>query len=98
MGRFYRYRRGDQVTITSGRYKGRSGIVESAVYQRTVDRPDGYDAGYHVVIGEGEVVTVRGTRYAIGLTAHFNLVLRTGDNRRLVIVFFDDTSGTSHLA
>ena len=24
-----------------------------------VDRPDAYDAGYHVVIGEGEVVTVR---------------------------------------
>ena len=55
----YRYRRGDPATIISGRYMGRRGIVESAVYQRTVDRPDGYDAGYHVVIGEGEVMTVR---------------------------------------
>ena len=59
MSHSYRYRRGDTVTIISGSYKGRSGVVESAVYQRTVDRPDGYDAGYHVVVGEGEVVTVR---------------------------------------
>ena len=44
--------------MVSGSYKGISGVVESAVYQRTVDRPDGYDAGYHVVIGKGEVVTV----------------------------------------
>ena len=50
---FYRYRRGDRVVIISGRYKGRRGVVESRVYQRTVDRPDGYDAGYHVVLGEG---------------------------------------------
>ena len=46
------------MTIISGRYKGCVGIVESAVFQRTVDRPDNYDAGYHVVIGEGMVVTV----------------------------------------
>ena len=59
MSHSYRYRRGDLVIITSGRYKGVRGIVESRVYQRTVDRPDGYHAGYHVVIGEGEVVSVR---------------------------------------
>ena len=54
----YKFRRGDRVTIISGRYKGLSGVVESAVFQRTIDRPDGYDAGYHVVIGDREVVTV----------------------------------------
>jgi len=58
MSHSYRYRRGDPVII-SGRYKGRRDIVESAVYQRTVDRPNDYDAGYHVVIGKAQVVTVR---------------------------------------
>ena len=37
----YRCRRGDRVTIISGRYEGRRGT------------PDSYYAGYHVVIGEG---------------------------------------------
>ena len=59
MSHSYRYRRGDLVIITSGRYKGIRGIVESRVYQRTVDRPNDYDAGYHVVIGKAQVVTVR---------------------------------------
>ena len=59
MGHYYRFKRGDAVTIVSGRYQGHTGLVDSAVFQRTVDRPDRYDAGYHVVIGNGEVVTVR---------------------------------------
>jgi len=33
--------------------------VESAVFQRTVDYPDEYSAGYHVVLDDGTVVTVR---------------------------------------
>ena len=61
------YRRGDLVTIVSGRYKGVSGIVESLVHQRTVDRPDDYDAGYHVVIGDGEVITVRWDQVESGM-------------------------------
>ena len=59
MSHSYRYRRGDLVVITSGRYIGIRGVVESRVYQWTVDRPNDYDAGYHVVIGKAQVVTVR---------------------------------------
>jgi hypothetical protein len=33
--------------------------VDSAVFQRTVDQPDEYAPGYHVVLDNGEVVTVR---------------------------------------
>ena len=31
----------------------------SALFQRTVDQPDEYAPGYHVVLDNGEVVTVR---------------------------------------
>ena len=54
-----RFKRGDVVTIVSGRYKGHTGVVDSAVFQRTVDCPDEYSAGYHVVLGDERVVTVR---------------------------------------
>jgi len=60
MGHFYRFKRGDLVTIVSGRYKGHTGVVDSAVFQRTVDFPDEYAPGYHVVLETGPVVTVRG--------------------------------------
>ena len=53
MGHYYRFKRGDAVTITSGRYKGAKGIVDSAVFQRTVDWPDEYAPGYHVVLDTG---------------------------------------------
>ena len=59
MGHFYRFKRGDQVTIISGRYAGLRGAVDSAVFQRTIDYPDAVPAGYHVVIRDGPVVTVR---------------------------------------
>ena len=35
-----RYNRGDPVAIVSGRYQGHPGVVDSAVFQQTVDRPD----------------------------------------------------------
>jgi len=35
------------------------GIVDSAVFQRTVDYPNEYAAGYHVVLEDVRVVTVR---------------------------------------
>ena len=59
MGHYYRFKRGDAVTITSGRYSACIGVVDSAVFQRTVDRPDEYSPGYHVVLDSGSVITVR---------------------------------------
>ena len=59
MGHFYGYKRGDRVTITWGQYKGVKGLVASAVFQRTVDQPDQYTPGYHVILDIGLVVTVR---------------------------------------
>ena len=59
MGHYYRFKRGDRVIVTSGSYQGCTGAVDSAVFQRTVDQPDEYAAGYHVVLDNGEVVTVR---------------------------------------
>ena len=41
-------RRGDRVTITTGKYAGHSGTVESSVFQRTVDCPDKLASGYRV--------------------------------------------------
>ena len=51
--------RGDRVNIISGRHKDAIGAVDSAVFQRTVDYPDGYAPGYHVILAGGPVVTVR---------------------------------------
>ena len=52
-------RRGDRVTITSGRYAGHRGTVESNVYQKTVDYPDEWANGYHVMLDTEELATVR---------------------------------------
>jgi hypothetical protein len=35
------------------------GVVDSAVFQKTVDYPEEYAAGYHVVLEDERVVTVR---------------------------------------
>ena len=59
MGHFYHFKRGDHVTIVSGRYKGCRGVVDSAVFQRTIDYPEEYSPGYHVVLDSGTVATVR---------------------------------------
>ena len=47
MGHYYRFKRGDPVVIISGRYEGHQGAVDSAVFQRTVDYPDEFAAGYY---------------------------------------------------
>ena len=59
MGHYYHFKRGEPVTIVSGRYKGCTGLVDSAVFQRTVDYPEEYSPGYHVILDTGPVVTVR---------------------------------------
>jgi len=53
-------KRGDPVIITSGKYAGHQGIVESNVHQRTVDYPDEWHNGHHVMLdtekaGDGAV-------------------------------------------
>ena len=59
MGHYCGFKHGDTVTIVSGRYMGCTGFVDSSVFQRTVDWPDEYEPGYHVVLDTGKVVTVR---------------------------------------
>jgi len=51
-------KRGDRVIITSGRYAGDFGTVESNVYQRTGDYPDEFHNGYRVMLDTEELVTV----------------------------------------
>jgi len=58
MGHYYRFKRGDPVVIVSGSYEGYLGVVDSAVFQRTVDYPDEFAPGYHVVL-DGYVTTSR---------------------------------------
>ena len=55
-------RRGDRVTITTGKYAGHQGTVESNVYQRTADYPDEWHNGHHVMLDTEKRVTVRWNR------------------------------------
>lgn len=59
MGHYHRFKRGDPVTIVSGHYEGHTGVVDSAVFQKTVDYPKEYAAAYHVDLDDERVVTVR---------------------------------------
>ncbi len=52
-------RRGGRVTITSGKYAGHQGTVESNVYQRTVDYLNEWFNGHHVMLDSEKLVTVR---------------------------------------
>ena len=52
-------KRGDRVRITNGKYKGHRGIIESNVHQRTVDYPDEWFNGYHLMLDSEELVMVR---------------------------------------
>ena len=65
MGHFYRFKRGDRVTITTGSYRRCTGGIDSAVFQRTTDHPDEYAPGYHIVLDSGLVVTVRWDEVAL---------------------------------
>ena len=59
MGHFYQYIRGDRMVIVFGKRAGVLGVVDSAVFQRTLDYPDDYSPGYHVILLDDAVVTVR---------------------------------------
>ena len=52
-------KRGDRVTITTGKYTGHTGTVDSNVHQRTVDYPDDLANGFHIMLDSGVLVTVR---------------------------------------
>ena len=52
-------RRGDRVRITSGKYVGHQGTVESNVYQRIADWPDEWHNAHYVMLDTEELVTVR---------------------------------------
>ncbi|MDA0265184.1 MAG: hypothetical protein O2803_13710 [Chloroflexi bacterium] len=43
-------RKRDRVQIITGKYAGHPDTVESNVYQRTVDSPDEFNNGYHVML------------------------------------------------
>ena len=59
MGHYYRFRRGDRVVIVSGRRAGMLGVVDSAVFQRTIDHPEDVSPGYHLMLADDVVITVR---------------------------------------
>jgi hypothetical protein len=59
MSHYYRFKRADRVVIVSGRYEGYQGVVDSAVFQRTLDYAEVFAPGYHVVLVDGTLVTVR---------------------------------------
>ena len=50
---------GTRVRVITGRYTGRTGIVVANVFQRTVDYPDEFAAGVHLVLDDESWVTVR---------------------------------------
>jgi hypothetical protein len=54
------------VRVISGRYAGRIGTVDANVFQRTVDYPEEYAMGSHLVLDDGTVVTVRRDQVEIG--------------------------------
>ena len=47
------------MTITTGKYAGQTGTVDSNVFQRAVDYPDELSEGYHVMLDNEELVTGR---------------------------------------
>ena len=59
MSHVYKLIRGDRVRIVSGKFAGAVGVVDSKVFQYSVDYPEELAASYHVVLDDGRVVTVR---------------------------------------
>ena len=50
---------GQESELHPGTHRGKSGIVEAAVFQKTVDFPDESAHGFHVSLDDGAWVTVR---------------------------------------
>ena len=49
-------KRGDRVRITTGKYAGQTGTVESNVFQKTVDYPGELSNGFQVMPDTGVVI------------------------------------------
>ena len=58
--------RGTRVRVIAGTYAGRTGTVDSNVFQRTVDHPDEFAMAFHLVLDDGTVVTVRQDQVEFG--------------------------------
>lgn len=56
---YYGFKRGDTVRIRWGAYAGAGGVVDSAVFQQTVNYLDEQAPGCHVVLDDERIVTVR---------------------------------------
>jgi len=54
----YRFSRGDKVQIISGKFKGRTGIVDANVFQRSVDFPNDHLPCHHVLLDNHMVITI----------------------------------------
>ena len=52
--------------VISGRYAGRTGTVDANVFQRTVDYPEEFAAGFHLVLDDETWVTVRRAQVELG--------------------------------
>ena len=61
-------RRGDRVTITTGKYAGQTGTVESNVYQKSVDYHNDLSNGIQVMLDTGLII-VRWDQVAAILTS-----------------------------
>jgi len=57
--RFFGTRRRNNCPSRSGSRRGKTGKVDSMVFQKTMDNPDEYHHGYHVILDDGTWVTVR---------------------------------------
>ena len=57
--------RGMKIRIICGSYASRIGTVEATVFQRTVDYPDDFAWGLHLVLDDGTWVTVRRDQVAV---------------------------------
>ena len=64
-------RRGDRVRITTGKYAGHLGTIESNVHQRTADCPDEFANGFHVTLDTGVLVTVKWEQVEAEVTRPF---------------------------
>jgi len=53
------------VRVQWGRYVGAVGIVDSAMFQKSVDYPDEHTAAYHVVLRMSEWLRFGGTSFLI---------------------------------
>ena len=60
--------RGTKIKVISGSFRGKTGTVDSTVFQKTVDYPSELHHGYHLYLDDAGVVTVRRDQVQLALT------------------------------